>query len=389
MGRIARALVTGHGYADPFAGHTGPTAWVPPLYPLILAGVFKAFGTYSTLSGWVILTINSLFSAATSLFVYEIAARCYNRKIALWSGWLWAVYPAAMQYAVRWIWELSITTFLFAWVLLLALRMRGIGETSREEKRPKLAQWLLFGASWGFIALSNPTLLLFLPVCGLWILLGVSSSKTVLRDAGLAALVFFACVAPWILRNWISMHAFVPMRSNLGVELWAWNKSGANGIALGAPIQPSLHDPSFVPYAQMGEIAYSKYRGAIAKNWIRTHPMQFTLLSVRRFYFYWASVPHPVDKHPFVEYYRELNYCLPSLTGVMGLFLSLKKRVPAAGLFAWAFLLLPLTYYFVSVAARFRHPLEPLITILTVYLFQSAVRHKDKRVFPIQMSSHQ
>ena len=389
MGRIARALVTGHGYADPFAGHTGPTAWVPPLYPLILAGVFKAFGTYSTLSGWVILTINSLFSAATSLFVYEIAARCYNRKIALWSGWLWAVYPAAMQYAVRWIWELSITTFLFAWVLLLALRMRGIGETSREEKRPKLAQWLLFGASWGFIALSNPTLLLFLPVCGLWILLGVSSSKTVLRDAGLAALVFFACVAPWILRNWISMHAFVPMRSNLGVELWAWNNSGANGIALGAPIQPSLHDPSFVPYAQMGEIAYSKYRGAIAKNWIRTHPMQFTLLSVRRFYFYWASVPHPVDKHPFVEYYRELNYCLPSLTGVMGLFLSLKKRVPAAGLFAWAFLLLPLTYYFVSVAARFRHPLEPLITILTVYLFQSAVRHKDKRVFPIQMSSHQ
>ena len=389
MGRIARALVTGHGYADPFAGHTGPTAWVPPLYPLILAGVFKAFGTYSTLSGWVILTINSLFSAATSLFVYEIAARCYNRKIALWSGWLWAVYPAAMQYAVRWIWELSITTFLFAWVLLLALRMRGIGETSREEKRPKLGQWLLFGASWGFIALSNPTLLLFLPVCGLWILLGVSSSKTVLRDAGLAALVFFACVAPWILRNWISMHAFVPMRSNLGVELWAWNNSGANGIALGAPIQPSLHDPSFVPYAQMGEIAYSKYRGAIAKNWIRTHPMQFTLLSVRRFYFYWASVPHPVDKHPFVEYYRELNYCLPSLTGVMGLFLSLKKRVPAAGLFAWAFLLLPLTYYFVSVAARFRHPLEPLITILTVYLFQSAVRHKDKRVFPIQMSSHQ
>ena len=34
MGRIARALVTGHGYADPFAGHTGPTAWVTPLYPL-------------------------------------------------------------------------------------------------------------------------------------------------------------------------------------------------------------------------------------------------------------------------------------------------------------------------------------------------------------------
>jgi len=389
MGRIARALVTGHGYADPFAGHTGPTAWVPPLYPLVLAGVFKTFGVYSILSGWAILAINSLFSAATSLFVYEIAARCYDRKVALWSGWLWALYPAAMQYAVRWIWDLSITTFLFAWVLLLALRMRGIGEPSRDKTpAPELGQWLLFGALWGLIGLSNSTLLLFMPVCGVWISVGVSSFKTVLRDAGLATLVFFICVAPWIWRNWISMHAFVPMRSNLGVELWAWNHSGANGIALGAPIQPSLRDPSFVPYAQMGEIAYSKYRGAIAQNWIRTHPMQFARLSGRRFYFYWVSVPHPVDKHPFVEYARELNYCIPSLTGVMGLFLSLKKRVPAAGLFAWAFLLLPLPYYFVSVAARFRHPLEPLITIFTVYLFRSAARRKDKRAFAVQVSSH-
>jgi len=52
------------------------------------------------------------------------------------------------------------------------------------------------------------------------------------------------------------------------------------------------------------------------------------------------------------------------------------SRVPAAGLFAWAFLLLPVTYYFITVQARFRHPLEPLIAILTVYLFQSAEGRK-------------
>ena len=131
----------------------------------------------------------------------------------------------------------------------------------------------------------------------------------------------------------------------------------------------------------MGEIAYSKYRGAIAKHWIATHPKEFSLLSVRRFYFFWVSVPHPLDKHPLVEYIRELNYCFASLTGLMGLFLSLRRRIPAAGLFAMAFLLLPLTYYFVSVAARFRHPLEPLIAIFTVYLFQSAER-RIKAVAP-------
>jgi hypothetical protein len=46
--------------------------------------------------------------------------------------------------------------------------------------------------------------------------------------------------------------------------------------------------------------------------------------------------------------------------------------MPAAGLFAWAFLLLPLTYYFVTAQARFRHPLEPLIWVLGVWLFENA-----------------
>ena len=38
---------------------------------------------------------------------------------------------------------------------------------------------------------------------------------------------------------------------------------------------------------------------------------------------------------------------------------------------AFAFLLIPLPYYLVSVQPRFRHPLEPLIAILAVYLFRS------------------
>src|SRR5260370_41311843 len=76
MGRSALALATGFGYADPFTGHSGPTAWSPPLYPLLIAGVFKIFAMYTAASAWVLLTINSIFSAATSSVIYEIAARC-------------------------------------------------------------------------------------------------------------------------------------------------------------------------------------------------------------------------------------------------------------------------------------------------------------------------
>lgn len=378
MGRVARALATGYGYADPFVGHTGPTAWVPPLYPLLLAGVFKLFGVYTALSAWVILTINSIFSAATAPIVYRIAARCYNRKVAVWSAWLWALYPAAMQYAVHWVWEMSLTAFLFACVLLLALEMRGI---SKENPRPPVqstARWLLFGLLWGLIALSNSTLLLFLPACGVWMLAGASARIKAVRDATLAALLFLAIIAPWTIRNWRVFHTFVPLRDNLGAELEAGSGPGSNGFPTVATLPLVARAPQTMLYKSMGEIRYVRLEGANAKRYIAAHPGHYAAISLKRFYFFWMSVPHPVNRSALNEFFRELNYCFLSVTGVLGLLLSLKRRAPAAGLFAWAFLLLPLTYYFIAVNARFRHPLEPLIAIFTVYLFQSAESRRRK-----------
>ena len=371
MGRVARALATGYGYADPFVGHTGPTAWVPPLYPLLMVAIFKVAGVYSPLSAWILLAINSVFSAAIVPAIYEIAARCYNRKVAIWSAWLWALYPAFLQYAVHWVWEMSLTTMLFSFVFVLALRMRGIGEAAPPSS-PQTTRWLLFGFLWGLIALSNSSLLLFLPACGLWILLGASNKSAAIARAALASVLFFAVIAPWIYRNWTVFHAVIPMRSNLGAEFYAGSGPGSNGFPFVATLPLVERDPETMRYKALGEIAWVREQGAKANAYIAAHKAHFALITIKRIYFYWVSVPHPDERSPWGEFLRELNYCFLSITGCLGLLLSLKNRTPAAWLFAWAFVLLPLTYYFVTVNARFRHPLEPLIAILTVYLFQSA-----------------
>jgi len=64
------------------------------------------------------------------------------------------------------------------------------------------------------------------------------------------------------------------------------------------------------------------------------------------------------------------------LCGLLGLGLMLRRRVPGAGLFLLAFLLVPLPYYLLTVQARFRHPIEPLIAVLAVYLFRSAEKNR-------------
>ena len=382
MGRVARALDTGYGFADPFRGHTGPTAWVPPLYPWILAGDFRLFGIYSAVSAWVVLAFDCVLNALMVRTTWEIATRCFNRKVALWSAWIWALYPAAMQYAVKWVWEMTLTAFLFSWVLVLALRMRRVGEANTGGAKPSVGQWAMFGFLWALIALTNPSLLLFLPACGLWILFGVER-RAWLRQIGAAALaaaILVGCVAPWTYRNWRVFHQWVPLRANLGAELYLGNGPGATGLLMEYD-HPAQAPDQLRLYQQMGEIAYVKMRGDMAKRVIEADPVRFAMLSLRRLYYFWFSVPHPGDEGAVNEYGRNLNFQFTSIVGLLGLALALRRHVSGAWLFFWAFLLLPLTYYFVTVHARFRHPLEPLIAILGVYLFQSAEKRWRVRGF--------
>ena len=378
MGRIARALATGYGFADPFNGHSGPTAWTPPLYPLLMAGVFKVFGVYTRTSAWVILAFNCVFSAAVAPAVYEMGWRVFPRerglKVALWSGWLWALYPAAMQYSVHWIWEMSLTVSLFAWALVLALRVRNIGEDSATGSRQTVRFWTIFGLLWGTIALSNSALLTFLPFSALWMLWSEARDHAgrALRNAVISGICFLAVVSPWVVRNEHALHAFVPMRSNFGAELFESVRPSNQGFPWGASIPFAQRDPVFQHYKQIGEVAFSKERGAQAMLIIQANPEVFVANFFKRIYFFWISVPHPVDHHPATEVIRELNFAFISLGGLLGLALALRRGLPGAWLFFWALFIIPFTYYFITVQARFRHPLEPILTVFIVYLFQSA-----------------
>jgi hypothetical protein len=99
-------------------------------------------------------------------------------------------------------------------------------------------------------------------------------------------------------------------------------------------------------------------------------------------YFFWFGVPSP-SSSALTRFFRSLNFGFLSTAGLLGLLLALHRRVYGAWLFAFAFLTLPAVYYFVTVHARFRHPLEPLIAVLSVFLFQSAQSRQ-----PHSRSSH-
>src|SRR5271166_6167099 len=82
VGRVARSLVQGIGFSSPMFAETGPTAWLTPVYPSLLALVFEVFGVFTAASAICILSLNSLFSALTCLPVFFMARRSFGETTA-------------------------------------------------------------------------------------------------------------------------------------------------------------------------------------------------------------------------------------------------------------------------------------------------------------------
>jgi 4-amino-4-deoxy-L-arabinose transferase-like glycosyltransferase len=361
MGRIGRALAEGQGFSNPFSGFTGPTAWEPPLYPLLIAGVFKLFGVYTHASAFVLLAVNSFFSALTCVPIFLIAQRCFNERVAVWSAWTWAVLPNVIFWCTRWIWETSLAALLLAAIFWLALLM---------EELDGAKPWIALGLLWGVSALINTSLLAFLPASGLWVWYRRAQlGKRAFGGVVLAAAFFIACVGPWLIRNDRTFGQFVFIRSNFGAELRLGNGPGADGLWMDY-LHPTKNPSQLERYRQVGEIAYVAERKREAMAYIREDYGRFAWLSLKRFIYYWGGLP--TSGNVLAGALKNSLYLASSVLAVWGLGRALRQRKPGAWLFLWLVLCYPLVYYFVFPHPRYRHPIEPELGILILYVISEA-----------------
>jgi hypothetical protein len=188
--------------------------------------------------------------------------------------------------------------------------------------------------------------------------------------AALAAAICVAMLLPWWVRNERVFHSFIPLRSNAGVEMCLGNCYGLQGSLLEWE-HPFLDPAELAAYREMGELGYSAAKMRQARAAIAGRPSLFAEMCLLRVDYFWFAVPHGMD-HPARDLQRKLAFSFVSVAGMLGGVLAWRRRRPGAGLYLMALLAAPAPYYFVIVWARFRHPLEPVITVLAVFLFQTA-----------------
>jgi 4-amino-4-deoxy-L-arabinose transferase-like glycosyltransferase len=379
MGRIGRSLAQGQGFSNPFNETTGPTAWEPPLYPFLIAGVFRVFGIYSRASAIVLLSINSLFSALTCIPIFLIAKRCFREKVAVWTSWTWALLPSVIFWCTRWVWETSLAALLLATIFWLTLEM---------EDDNGLKRWMQFGLLWGVAALTNTALLSFLPVSGLWVWYRrAKAGRRSLAEIVLASAIFVTCIAPWLVRNYSVFGKLIFIRSNFGAELRLGNGPGADGTWMDY-LHPSKNVFEMGRYRELGELAYVDERKREAMAYIREDYARFAGLSLKRFIYYWSGLPK-TSNHAVAAYFSNSLFLASSVLAFWGMGRALRRHQPGAWLFFWLVLSYPLVYYFVFPHPRYRHPIEPELGILIVYVI-SEVEGRDRsgRDISIRSSSN-
>src|SRR5688572_17705055 len=280
-GRIASSIASGHGFSSPLQGPSGPTAWLPPVYPYMLATIFKFFGIYSGGSALVALTLNSVFSALTCVTIFHIGQKAFGFKVAIWAGWTWAFFPYAVFWSTNWVWATSLSALLFSLICLSALKL---------ERYNSSRAWFGFGVLWGVIGLTDTALLSILPFFVGWLYYRLSRQGVALpRAISACAVGFLLILTPWLVRNYLTFGEFIFVKGNFGMELRLGNYEGASGLSGGRLLHPAGNDGEFEKFRQMGELSYSKESKRQALDFIAAHPGTFIWLTVKRVWYFWTG----------------------------------------------------------------------------------------------------
>lgn len=297
---MAQGIAAGRGLSTP--GSDRPTAFRPPLYPLLLA---PWAGEHEQLPRAI---LHLLLATGTAWLIWRTAGHLgLSRSAKSLALLLFAFDPLLLRYLAFPMTE-TLCTFLSALLLF-------------QVARPGPPTWVaafLAGVTFGACVLARPTYWVF------GVLFAVAhcfASWRAGRDTSLristehvrgnlkrraAALAGVAIVVlPWVIRNWIMIGTPIVMTTHGGYTLLLGNNTAFYEEVLNQP-WGTIWDGSRGPgqevwvdgiNAQMdqqglhSEVARNRWMGDLAKQTIREHPWTFLRACWWRFVRFWYVVP--------------------------------------------------------------------------------------------------
>jgi hypothetical protein len=374
-GHIAYSVASGKGFSSPFERDSGATAILPPIYPLMIAVLFRIFGVYSLGAYFAAIFLNIIFSAGTCVPVYYAAKRIAGVGIASLAAWFWALFITAIRMPTEWIWDTALSALLVATVVWATLELT----TSRHWR-----DWSAYGLLWGLVLMTNPAPASVLPFLLAWFVYRVLKPEpehprhaSELGKPLLALALALACCVPWAARNYIVFHRFILLRSGLPFELYIGNNENYDERRSGLP--PTItFEREVLRYLKIGEMAFMEEEKRKALGFITAHPRVELNLVAKRFVAFWIGTAQPIQA--FLENDSLLlrailigNF-LTAIGAALGIVILFARRNPYAFPLAACPTIFPIIYYATHTSLRYRHPLDPVLLLLSAIAIGAALR---------------
>jgi hypothetical protein len=352
--RSAWSLYEHGALANPFCAlDTGPSSHLSPVFPTFLALIMKLFGVGSV--GMYAIILASIIVLSIELALFPVMSRIFGMGeiTGIIGASIWLAAKPKLVYG----WEALYAGGLIA----AACCCYRLYLEKPEDDRRKMA-WSL-GALMGFTILTIPTVGV---VYAVWMLWEIGKQKTAFLRQSFVPLVLvpFLVLAPWIIRNHLTFHRFVPVRDDIGLELAVSNNDCAR-FSMNANMESGcfdqLHPNKSLNEARkvrdLGEAQYNKMRLHEAGKWIHSHPKGFLNLTAERFVAFWLPT-ETFTLHHYTNYrkWERLGIYAMTMLSLPGLFL-LYRRDPKSWVIAMSCLsVFPLTYYVIQSEYRYRYP---------------------------------
>jgi hypothetical protein len=243
---IARSLLAGQGlvYRE---------AMIPelPLYAFRSPGysVFLALGL--ALGGELgVLVLQGALNGMAAVLVGSLAGG-WGGALAAWAAFaIRLVWPSGWHHSGQY---MSETFFEFVTILTVWLAVRG-------EAKRGLRAMALTGVLAGIAVLTRPVALGCLGALGLWLLF-----RRFPRGAVVMAFAALLVWLPWPIRNYVRLHAFVPLLTSGGLA--AWNMQAVQ--------EPIVAFTYMRDHADMGEVALDEHFREATREVIRQDPAAY------------------------------------------------------------------------------------------------------------------
>jgi hypothetical protein len=358
-------VAQGTGFTDPFAFGTGPTAWMAPVYPLVVAGLVFAFGADLEMAGLVM----ALAQAAGFIWIWcslvaVVRPQTRVNRIALLAA-LVLFLLSHFEYTFLW------THDYFLAAVMLAAVIRFAPSIAPPQSWRGWARWGIIG---GLATLCAPAIAL--P----WVLISLPRVRGNRHGLAIAAIAFAIVLTPWTIRNAVVFGKFIPIKSNAAYELYQTLQFGDDGLVTDDVLShhPGRPGPEMNEYRDLGESAYLERKSEQARELLIRDPIHYVRQCITRLWamFVWQDTHYIDYDWPIPHWFCRLVYPLPLLGLIAIVFKREWRRDPAAGVAVLAAIGLAIPYALVSYYERYEYAFAPAKIMLMWYALKACFRRQ-------------